>query len=102
MFYGWVIVGAGMLVTCMGLGAMFSLGVFLKPVSETMGWSRTGISTVALLNWMGMGLGSLVWGALSDRVGTRAVVLCGGVLLGGGLIAASQTSTLLQFQLMVL
>ena len=99
VFYGWVIVGVGMLVTCMGLGAMFSLGVFLKPVSETMGWSRTGISTVALLNWMGMGLGSLVWGALSDRIGTRAVVLCGGVLLGGGLVAASQTSTLLQFQL---
>ena len=99
LFYGWVIVGAGMLVTCMGLGAMFSLGVFLKPVSETMGWSRTGISTVALLNWMGMGLGSLVWGALSDRIGTRAVVLCGGVLLGGGLVAASQTSTLLPFQL---
>ena len=99
VFYGWVIVGVGMLVTCMGLGAMFSLGVFLKPVSETMGWSRTGISTVALLNWMGMGLGSLVWGALSDRIGTRAVVLCGGVLLGIGLVAASQTSTLLQFQL---
>jgi MFS family permease len=98
VFYGWVIVGAGMLVTCMRLGAMFALGVFLGPVSEAMGWSRTGISTVALLNWIGMGLGSLVWGALSDRIGTRAVVLCGGVLLGGGLVATSQTSTLLQFQ----
>ncbi len=100
LFYGWVIVAAGILVTCMGLGAMFSLGVFLKPVSETMGWSRTGISTVALLNWLSMGLGSFVWGALSDRVGTRAVVLCGGVLLGLGLVTASQATTLLQFQLL--
>ncbi|MBM4440464.1 MAG: MFS transporter [Candidatus Rokubacteria bacterium] len=99
VFYGWVIVGAGILVTCMGLGAMFSLGVFLKPISETMGWSRTGISTVALLNWLGMGLGSFVWGALSDRIGTRAVVLCGGVLLGAGLVTASQAATLGQFQL---
>src|SRR5205823_5852529 len=100
IFYGWIIVAAGILVTCMGLGAMFSLGVFLKPISESMGWSRTGISTVALLNWLFMGLGSLVWGALSDRIGTRAVVLCGGVLLGGGLVAASQATTLGQFQLL--
>ena len=98
-FYGWIIVGVGMVVTCMGLGAMFSLGVFLKPISETMGWSRTGISTVALLNWLGMGVGSFVWGMLSDRIGTRAVVLCGGVLLGAGLVTASQATTLGQFQL---
>ena len=100
LFYGWVIVVAGMLVTCMGLGAMFSLGVFLKPVSETMGWSRTSISTVALLNWIFMGLGSFAWGALSDRIGTRAVVLGGGGLLGLGLVTASQAATLIQFQLL--
>jgi len=99
LFYGWVIVGAGILVTCMGLGAMFSLAVFLAPMSESMGWSRTGISTVALLNWIFMGLGSFAWGALSDRVGTRAVVLCGGVLLGAGMVLASQAATLGQFQI---
>jgi MFS family permease len=100
LFYGWVIVGAGIVVTCMGLGAMFSLGVFLKPISESMGWSRTGISTVALLNWIFMGVGSFAWGALSDRVGTRTVVLCGGVLLGLGMVGASQATTLGQFQLL--
>ena len=99
LFYGWVIVGAGMLVTCLGLGAMFSLGVFLKPITESMGWSRTGISTVALFNWIFMGVGSFVWGTLSDRIGTRAVVLAGGVLLGLGLVLASQATTLTQFQL---
>src|SRR5437870_12233900 len=100
LFYGWTIVGIGMLVSCMGLGAMFSLGVFLKPISESMGWSRTGISTVALLNWVFMGLGSFIWGSLSDRIGTRAVVLCGGVLLGFGMVTASQAATLGQFQLL--
>ena len=99
LFYGWVIVGAGILVTCMGLGAMFSLSVFLKPITESMGWSRTAISTVALLNWIFMGVGSFVWGTLSDRIGTRAVVLSGGVLLGLGLVLASQATTLTQFQL---
>jgi MFS family permease len=98
IFYGWVIVGAGMVVTCVGFGAMFSLGVFLQPMSDTMGWSRTGISTAALLNFLCMGVGSFVWGALSDRLGTRAVVLLGGVLLGFGTVMASQTPTLGQFQ----
>ena len=99
-FYGWVVVGAGIVVTCIGFGAMLSLSVFLQPMSEAMGWSRTGISTAALLNWLCMGVGTFVWGALSDRIGTRTVVLCGGVLLGVGLMTASQAATLVQFQVL--
>src|SRR2546421_1112142 len=100
LFYGWVIVGAGIVVTCIGVGAMLSLAIFLQPVSEAMGWTRTGISTAALLNWLCMGFGSFFWGALSDRFGTRAVVLCGGVLLGAGMVTASQAATLGQFQIL--
>src|SRR2546429_6301531 len=100
IFYGWVIVGAGIVVTCIGLGAMLSLSVFLAPMSAAMGWSRTGISIAALLNFLCMGIGSFFWGALSDRFGTRAVVLCGGVLLGLGLVTASPAATLGQFQIL--
>jgi MFS family permease len=100
VFYGWIIVGAGIVVTCIGLGAMLSLSVFLAPMSAAMGWSRTGISIAALLNFLCMGIGSFFWGALSDRFGTRTVVLCGGVLLGLGLVTASQAATLGQFQLL--
>ncbi len=95
-FYGWVVVGAAALITCLGMGALFSLGVFLKPIEESMGWSRTGISTIALLNWIFMGLGSFLWGALSDRFGTRVVVLAGGGLLGLGLVLSSQVTALWQ------
>src|SRR5262249_54800350 len=65
-----------------------------------MGWSRTGISTTALVNWLCMGVSAFIWGALSDRFGTRAVVLSGGVLLGLGLVTASRAATLGQFQLL--
>jgi MFS family permease len=99
IFHGWVIVAVGIVVTCIGMGTMMSLGVFLQPISQSMGWSRTGISTTALLNFLAMGLGSLLWGAVSDRFGTRFVVLCGGLLLGVGLVASSQVATLLEFQL---
>jgi len=100
VFYGWIIVAVGIVVTCIGLGAMLSLSVFLQPMAEAMGWSRTGISMAALLNFLCMGAGSFVWGALSDRFGARAVVLSGGVLLGLGLVTASQAATLGQFQLL--
>ena len=100
IFYGWIIVGLGIVVTCIGVGAMLMLSVFLQPMSDAMGWSRTGISTAALLNWLCMGAGSFLWGALSDRWGTRAVLLCGGVLLGVGLMTASQAATLGQFQIL--
>jgi MFS family permease len=99
VFYGWVIVGVGIVVTCFGFGAMFSLGVFLQPMAEAMGWSRTAISTAALLNFLCLGVGSLFWGALSDRLGTRTVVLLGGILLGLGTVLASRASTILEFQL---
>ncbi len=100
IFYGWVIVAAGIVMTCVGIGSMLSLGVFLQPMSEAMGWSRSGISLAAMLNFLCMGVGSFVWGALSDRFGTRVVVLSGGILLGAGLVAASQAATLGQFQLL--
>ena len=32
--YGWIVVGAGALMTCIGFGTMMSLGVFLQPMSD--------------------------------------------------------------------
>ncbi len=97
IFYGWIVVFASAAIVCISLGCLFSLGVFLVPIERAMGWSRGAISTVALLNWMAMGLGSFCWGALSDRIGGRGVALGGGVLLGLGLVLSSQAQALWQF-----
>jgi MFS family permease len=97
--YGWIVVGAGAMMTCVGFGAMLSLAVFLQPISTAMGWSRSGVSAAATIDFLCMGFAAFFWGALSDRFGTRIVVLAGSVLLGTGLIAASQATSLWQFQL---
>jgi MFS family permease len=75
--YGWVVVGAGAMMTCIGFGAMLSLAVFLQPISDAMGWSRSGVSAAATIDFLCMGFAAFFWGALSDRFGTRIVVLAG-------------------------
>ena len=97
--YRWVIVGAGGLLGCVAIGAMFSLPVFLRPIARETGWSITGVSSAMTIAFVAMAFGSIAWGSLSDRVGPRAVVLAGSVLLAVGLALASRTSSLLAFQL---
>jgi MFS family permease len=97
--YRWVIIGVGALMTCVAIGAMFSLAVFLEPMSTATGWSRTGVSSAMTLNFVIMGLGGFGWGAASDRYGARIVVLAGAVLLGLALVLSSRAQSLLQFQL---
>jgi len=96
LFYGWVILAAAATVVAIGQGALFSLGVFLKPLEDSMHWSRSAISVIALINWMAMGAGSFFWGAVSDRLGSRAVTIAGGALLGLGLVVSSQATALWQ------
>jgi MFS family permease len=98
--YGWVIVAAGMLMTCVAVGAMFSLAVFLQPIATDTGWSRADISAAATINFLCMGAGGILWGMLSDRFGARIVVALGSLLLGLGLTTASRATMLIEFQLL--
>jgi MFS family permease len=86
-------------MTCVALGAMFSLAIFQEPIALDTGWSHIGIASAMTLNFIVMGIGGFVWGAASDRFGPRAVVLVGAALLGLALVLSSRAVTLLQFQL---
>jgi MFS family permease len=97
--YRWVIVAAGGLLSCVAIGGMFSLPVFLQPVSQATGWSVAGISTAMTIAFLAMALGSMAWGNLSDRYGPRVVVLSGTIILTVGLALASQATSLLMFQI---
>lgn len=98
--YRWVIVAAGGLLGCVAIGAMFSLPVFLRPMSQDTGWSVTGISTAMTVGFLAIAAASMVWGGLSDRFGPRPVVLAGSVVLAASLALASRAGTLVEFQLL--
>ena len=98
LHYGWVIVAAGALITWMAVGALLSLPVFLAPISADTGWTRGGIGFAMTLNFLAMGVGSAVWGGLSDRYGPRMILVTGVLLLGAGLALASRATSLPAFQ----
>jgi len=96
--YGWVVVAAGAVITCLAMGAMFSLPVYLQPIADETGWSHAGISGAMTVGFIVMGVAGFAWGTLSDRIGARPVVLMAALLLGAGLVLASQARDLLVFQ----
>jgi MFS family permease len=98
--YRWVIVAAGGSLGCIAIGAMFALPIFITPMVEATGWSRTGISSAMTIGFLAMAFGSFVSGALADRYGPKLVVLSGSVLLAVALALASQATSLLLFQLL--
>src|SRR5207244_10815239 len=51
------------------------------------------------LDFLVMGFAGFAWGAASDRLGTRVVVLTGAIILGAGLWLASRATSPLMFQL---
>src|ERR1700686_4585535 len=97
--YRWVIVAAGGLLGCLAIGAMFSLPVFLLPISRDTGWSVTGVSTAMTIGFIAMAFGSMFWGSLSDRLGPRLIAMTGSVILATSLVLASWTTSLIAFQL---
>jgi MFS family permease len=96
--YGWVIVAAGALITCVAAGAMFALPVYLQPIVDDTGWSRAGVSLAMTIGFVVMGVAGFAWGAASDCFGARPIVLIATVLLGLGLFLASRATDLTLFQ----
>ena len=93
----WGLLAAAMVIVGVAMGSLFSLGVFLAPIQAGTSWSRADISAVALLAWVTLGIGSFLWGALSDRTGPRVVIVVGGLALGLGLVLASRVTDVWQF-----
>jgi MFS family permease len=96
--YRWVIVAAGGVLGCVAIGAMFSLPVFLGVITRDTGWSVTGVSSAMTIGFLALALTSMAWGNLSDRFGPRFVVATGSIFLSISLALASQTTSLIAFQ----
>ncbi|MER8534224.1 MFS transporter [Mesorhizobium sp. M1005] len=55
-----------------GFGSLALTSVFIRPLEAEFGWSRADISLAYTLSSVGMALGGLFWGRLSDRLNVKA------------------------------
>lgn len=93
-FYGWVIVFAGLFLTLIMFGIVDAFGVMFKSISEQFQWGRGTISVASMINWICFGLGNLACGVLTDRFGSRRLLIVGGILFIIGTILMSQIQSL--------
>jgi MFS family permease len=82
MFYGWVIVASTFLIALVTVGSRSAFGVFVVPMSEEFGWSRSTISLAAALGFLVNGLGQPFVGQLFDTLGGRKVILASLAMFG--------------------
>ena len=97
-FYGWVILAC---VCCAGFArqgpAVATLSMFVAPMTEHFGWSRTALSGAVSLGGLMAAVLSPLIGPLLDRRGARAM-LCSAVLVTGVCaMALSLTQSLAAF-----
>ena len=92
-YYGWVVVGAGFILTSTFSTIFNSYGVFFKPLAVDFGWSRATTSALQSTAFVSAAIFSVIMGSLVDRIGQFKVLVMCGILAGAGLILTSQASS---------
>ncbi len=99
-FYGWVVlISAGSSQVVRNAAASLTLAVFMFPLSDELGWSRTLISGAATLGGLAASFASPVVGWLVDRYGARLVLAVSILVLGLSTISLAWATAPLAFYL---
>jgi|TARA_B100000530_G_scaffold334155_1_gene283502 MFS family permease len=99
-FYGWIIVLGAFLGSFAGGGMQsFTFGVFLKPMSEDLGWSRsTLIGALTLRTFVTAGLAPFL-GKYVDSKGPQLIMVSSSIAGGIACLLLTQINTIWQFYL---
>jgi MFS family permease len=92
LFYGWIVIAAGLLIAMIGIGTRYSFGVFLKSIEGEFGVSRGETSGIFSAYMLFCGLLSIIGGWALDRYGPRKVAFVMASFTGLSLLLTSQTN----------
>jgi MFS family permease len=95
--YAWVMLVIGTALLALNLGALSSISVFLKPISEDFGWSRGATAFAYTSAALTMGIAGVLWGRLADRYGARVAVVFGAIAQPTALTLLAGINSLPQF-----
>jgi MFS family permease len=99
VFYGYIVIAAGILASIFLVGISTSFSIFFKPLSGDFGWSRATTAVASSILHTAMGISALVMGRLTDKYGPRVVIIGAGMLMGVGNLLMSHTNSLWQLYL---
>lgn len=86
----WIAAWLALALLSISYGSPLLAVVGLKPITEDLGTQRQVVALASALTWLGTGLGGIVMGQVAERIGIRATVMFGAVMIALGLaISAS-------------
>ena len=95
LYYGWYI--AGLAFAAQFIGGPYVFGVFLRPMTEELGWSRGDFSLANTTGVVVAGFAGFIIGPLIDRHGGRWLMVSGAILAGLSLVGLSVVQELWQY-----
>ena len=93
---GWRVAFAGLGIN-LALGVLYTWSVVSKGIPAEWGWSEAARSLPYSVACLVFALIMVPAGRMQDRIGPRTVASIGGLLVGIGMLTASQTTTTLGF-----
>jgi MFS family permease len=91
----WIIVGSAALILAVFMGMLVNgLTALFIPMEIAEGWSRSDAAAINSFGLLGLALGSVVMGFVSDRIGIRAICLIAVAAMGVCLLLTSQVRAL--------
>jgi MFS family permease len=94
---GTKVVLAATLTMAMGFGGLALISVFMRPMEVELGWTRSDTSLGYAFATLGMAVGGLIWGRLSDRIDVRPLLALGGAGMVSSLLVMYRIHSLLPF-----
>lgn len=80
-----------------GFGSLALTAVFIGPLGQEFGWSKSELSTCYTLAAVGMAIGGVFWGRVSDRIDIRYLLSIGGLFVVLPLFIMSRATALEHF-----
>jgi MFS family permease len=84
-----LVIVAGCLISIIGFGIRSSFGLFLQPMTDSLGWNREVFGFAMALQNLFWGIGLPFAGALADRVGPVRVIMAGALMYALGVYGMS-------------
>ena len=93
----WLVTGSAALMLALVMGTLVNgLTAFFIPMEAAEGWGRSGIAAINSFGLLGLAVGSVVMGFVSDRIGVRALCLIAVTAMGVSLLLTAYADALWQ------